>query len=116
MRPFVRGIFVGVGMGMLVAAVKGEEMRGLLAERAAELGGYLPENEQLNQYVKQMTDRVSQTTGNLKDYAQQAASKMKETGSALGDIAQRTTTDVKQTGQDTADTTKQQAQTIKQTS
>src|SRR6266478_1318348 len=103
MRPFVRGILVGIGIGLLVAPVKGEEMR-----------GYLPENEQLNQYVKQMTERVSQTTGNLKDYAQQAASKMKETGSTLGDIAQRTTTDVKQTGQDIADTTKQKAQSIKQ--
>jgi gas vesicle protein len=116
MRPFVRGIFVGIGIGLLIAPVKGEEMRRLLAERAAELRGYLPENEQLNQYVKQMTERVSQTTGNLKDYAQQAASKMKETGGTLGDLAQRATSDVKQTGQDIADTTKQKAQSIKQSS
>ena len=114
MRPFVRGIFVGIGIGLLVAPMKGEETRRLLAERAAELRGYLPENEQLNQYVKQMTERVSQTTGNLKDYAQQAASKMKETGGTLGDLAQRATSNVKQTGQDIADTTKQKAQSIKQ--
>ncbi|HKF37374.1 MAG TPA: YtxH domain-containing protein [Ktedonobacteraceae bacterium] len=114
MKSFVRGIFVGLGIGLLVAPMKGEEMRRLLAERAAELRGYLPENEQLNQYVKQVTDRVSQTSGNLKGYAQQAASKMKETGGTLGDLAQKTTSDVKQAAQDIADTTKQKAQSIKQ--
>ncbi len=116
MRPFVRGIFVGIGIGLLIAPVKGEEARRLLAERAAELRGYLAENEQLNQYVKQVTERVSQTTGNLKEYAQQAASKMKETGGTLGDLAQRATSDVKQTGQDLADTAKQTARSIKQSS
>jgi len=114
MKSFVRGIFVGLGIGLLVAPMKGEEMRRLLAERAALLRGYLPENEQLNQYVKQVTDRVSQTSGNLKGYAQQAASKMKETGGTLGDLAQKTTSDVKQAAQDIADTTKQKAQSIKQ--
>ena len=114
MNSFVRGIVVGIGIGLLIAPMKGDEMRRLLAERAAELRVYLPENEQLKQYVKQVTDRVSQTTGNLKDYAQQAASKMKETGGTLGDLAQKTTSDVKQTAQDIADTTKQKAQSIKQ--
>ena len=116
MRRFVRGVFVGIGIGLLIAPMKGEEMRRLLAERLAELREYLPENEQLNQYVKQVTDRVSETTGNLKDYAQQAASKMRETGGTLGDLAQKATSDVKQTGQDIADTTKQKAQSIKQNS
>jgi gas vesicle protein len=106
MKSFVRGVLVGVGVGLLVAPMKGEEMRRLLAERFAELRGYLPENEQLNQYVQQISDRVSQTSGNLKDYAQQAVSKVKDTGSSLGELAQRAATDVKQTGQDVADTTK----------
>jgi gas vesicle protein len=106
MKSFVRGVLVGVGVGLLVAPMKGEEMRRLLAERLAELRGYLPENEQLNQYMQQVSERVSQTGGNLKDYAQQAVSKVKDTGSSLGELAQKAATDVKQTSQDVADTTK----------
>ncbi len=39
MKSFVRGMLVGVGVGLLVAPMKGEEMRRLLAERFAELRG-----------------------------------------------------------------------------
>ena len=116
MRSFVRGLLVGIGVGLLVAPMKGEEMRRMLAERFAELRGYLPENEQLNQYVQQISDRVSQTGGNLKDYAQQAVSKVKDTGSSLGELAQKASTDVKQTGQDVADTTKQTVKSVRQSS
>jgi gas vesicle protein len=114
MNRFVRGMLVGIGIGLLVAPMKGEEMRRLLAERFAELRGYLPENEQLNQYAQQVSDRVSQTGSNLKGYVQQAASKVKETGNTLGDLAQKATSDVKQTGQDVAGTTKQTVQSAKQ--
>ena len=114
MKRFIRGVLVGVGIGLLIAPMRGEEMRRMLAERFSELRGYLPENEQLNQYAQQVSDRVSQTGSNLKDYAQQAVSKVKETGNTLGDLAQKATSDVKQTGQDVADTTKQTAQSVKQ--
>ena len=103
MKGFVRGILVGVGIGMLVAPMRGEDMRRMLSERINEFRGYLPENA--NEYVRQVSDRVSQTSSNLKDYAQQAVSKVRDTGSQLGDIAQKATTEVKQTGQDVADTT-----------
>ena len=114
MQRFIRGVLIGVGIGLLIAPMKGEEMRRLLAERFEELRGYLPENEQLNQYAQQVSDRVSQTRSNLKDYAQQAASKVKETGTTLGDLTQKATSDVKQAGQDVADTTKQTAKSVKQ--
>ncbi len=114
MKRFFRGMLVGVGIGLLIAPMKGEEMRRLLSERFAELRASLPENTQLNQYVQQISDRVSQTGSNLRDYAQQAASKVKETGSTLGDLAQKATSDVKRTGQDVADTTKQTAKSAKQ--
>ncbi len=114
MKGFVRGILVGVGIGLLVAPLKGEEMRRLLAERVAGLRGYLPQNEQLNQYVQQVSERVSQTGSNLRGYAQEAASKMKETGSALGDLAQKATFDVRQTSQDVADVTRQTIQSARQ--
>ena len=113
MNNFVKGVLVGVGIGLLVAPMRGEELRRLLGERINEWRGYLPENAQLNQYVQQVSDRVSQTGGELKDYAQ-AVKKVKETGGNLGDLAQQATSSVKQTGQDVADTTKQAAQSAKQ--
>ena len=132
MNSFVRGMLVGVGIGLLVAPMRGEEMRRLVGERLQELRGYLPENEQLNQYVQQVSERVSQASGNLSDLAQQATSKVKETGSQLGDLAQQATSKVRdtgsqlgnlgqqatstvrQTGQDVADTTKQTVKSAKQ--
>ena len=114
MNSFVRGILVGVGIGLVVAPMRGDEMRRLLSQRFEEMRGYLPENEQMNQYVQQVTDRVSQTSSDLKDYAQQAVSKVKETGGNLGDLAQQATTTVKQTGQDVAGTAKQAASSASQ--
>lgn len=113
MKNFVKGMLVGVGIGLLVAPMKGEEMRNLLSERFQEMRGYLPESDQLNQYVQQVSGRVSQTSSNLKDYAQQAATKMKDTGSGLGELAQKTASDVKQTGKDVAETTRQAAKSAK---
>src|SRR5438105_186128 len=132
MKSFLRGMLFGVGIGLLVAPMRGEEMRRLVGERLQELRGYLPENEQLNQYVQQVTDRVSQASNNLSDLAQQAASKVKDTGSQLGDLAQQAsskvretggqlgnlgqqaTTEVRQTAQDTTDTAKQAVKSAKQ--
>jgi gas vesicle protein len=132
MNSFVKGLLVGVGVGLLVAPMRGEEMRRRLGERLQEWRGYLPENEQLNQYVQQVSERVSQASGNLTDLAQQATSKVKDTGSQLGDLAQQATSKVKdtgshlgtlaqqagstvkQTGQDVADTTKQKVTAAKQ--
>ena len=132
MKSFLRGMLFGVGIGLLVAPMRGEEMRRLVGERLQELRGYLPENEQLNQYVQQVSDRVSQASGNLSDLAQQASSKVKETGSQLGGMAQQAsskvketgsqlgslgkqaTTEVRQTAQDTTDTAKQAVRSAKQ--
>lgn len=114
MKGFTRGLLVGVGIGLLVAPMRGDQMRSLLSERFSELRGYLPENSQLNDYVQQVSTRVTQTGSNLKDYAQQAVSKVKDTGSSLGDLAQKASTDVKRTGQSVADTTRQTVKSAKQ--
>ena len=114
MKKFVTGLLLGLGIGLLVAPMRGEETRRQLAERFAEMRGYLPENEQFNEYVQQVTGRVSQTSSNLKDYAQQAVSKVKDTGSTLGELGQKAGTDVKQAGQDVVDTTKQTVKSVKQ--
>ena len=114
MGRFLNGILVGVGIGMLVAPMRGEEMRRLVRERLEELSGSLPENEQLRQAGQRVSSRVSQTGSNLKGYTQQAASKVKETGSSLGNLAQQSASEVKQTGQDIASTTKQTTRSVKQ--
>ena len=114
MKRFITGLFVGLGIGLLIAPMRGEETRRQLAERFAGMRGYLPENEQFNEYVSQVSNRVSQTGSNLKDYAQQAVSKVKDTGSTLGELSQKAGTDVKQAGQDVVDTTKQTVKTVKE--
>src|SRR2546421_10045505 len=112
MNSFVKGVLVGIGIGLVVAPMRGDEMRRLLSERFQEMRSYLPEDA--NQYVQQVTNRVSQTSSDLKGYAQQAASRVKETSSSLGNLAQQATSTVKQTSQDVADTTKQAASSAKQ--
>jgi methyl-accepting chemotaxis protein len=77
-----------------------------LGERFTDLRTALPENSQINLYVRQVSDRVSQTGENLRDYAQQAVSTVKDTGNTLGDLAQRSAQEVKQAGQDVAGQTK----------
>jgi gas vesicle protein len=114
MGRFLNGVLVGVGIGLLVAPMKGEEMRHLVRERYEELRSGLPDNEQLKQAGQQIAAGVSQTASQLKDYTQQAVSKAKDTGSSLGDLAQQATREVKQTGQDVASTTKKTAQSMKQ--
>jgi len=106
MNNFLKGVLLGLGVGLLVAPMRGEEMRRQLGERASNLRGYLPENEQLDIYKQQVTDRVSQTASNLKDYAQQAASTVKSTANNLSGIAQNAASDVKSAGSDVANTTK----------
>lgn len=116
MKGFVKGVLVGVGVGLLVAPMTGEEMRRRLGERIVTMRNYLPEdaNVQLNQYTQQVSERVAQTGSNLKDYAQQAATKVKETGSTLGNLAQKATADVKQTAQEAVDTAKQKVVAARQ--
>lgn len=107
MNNFMKGLLVGVGIGMLVAPMRGEELRKLLGERVNEVRGYLSENEQFDAYKQQIGDRVSRTTETLKDYAQQAASTVKSTASNLSDIAQTAASSVKSSGKDFVDTAKE---------
>lgn len=106
MNNFLKGILVGVGVGLLVAPMKGDEMRKVVNQRIGELRGYIPENEQLDVYKSQISDRVNQTAGALKDYAQQAATTVKSSASTLSNIAQDAGSTVKNSNQDIADTTK----------
>lgn len=114
MKGFIAGLVLGLGIGLLAAPMRGEETRRQLADRFAEMRGYIPENEQFNEYVQQVSGHVSQASSNLKDYAQQAVSSVKDTGSTLGDLSQKATSDVKQASQNVVDTTKQSVKSVKQ--
>lgn len=114
MANFVRNVLIGVGIGLLVAPMRGEEMRRMLAARFQQAQNLLPENSQLKQYSQQVSDRVSQGAQDLKTYAQQAANEVKNSASNLGIIANKATDTVKQAGQDVADTTKQTVNTTQQ--
>lgn len=106
MGRFLNGVLIGVGIGLLIAPMRGEEMQRLLRERYQELLGNLPEREQLMQVGQQFASNLSQTASNLKDVAQQAASRVQETGNSLSDVAQQSAQKAKKTGQNTINTTR----------
>jgi len=117
MNRFVKGMLLGIGIGLLVAPMRGEEMRRKIGERLQQCRGYLPEQEQMDLYKRQITDRVSQTTDSLKGYAQQAASTVKtsakSTASNLSEIAQNAASNIRQTGKDVAGTTRETVNSAK---
>ena len=114
MRTFMKGILVGVGIGLLVAPMKGEEMRRLLSERFTEWRNSLPPDSPVNKYVQEISERATYTKEHWRDYAQQAASKAKDTGTTLSHKAQQSMQDVaskaKQTSQDVAHKARQTSQ------
>ncbi|HEY4389627.1 MAG TPA: YtxH domain-containing protein [Ktedonobacteraceae bacterium] len=113
MNRFFKGVLFGMGIGLLIAPMRGEEMRRLVAQRAREFRGYLPENEQLSRYSSQVGDRVSHTADALKDYAQQTASNVKQGSQKFGQQNRDTATTIQQDSQDIIDSTKETARTAK---
>jgi gas vesicle protein len=106
MNNFLRGMLLGIGIGLLVAPMRDEETRRMLKGRAGELRGYLPESEQIDTYRHRVTERVSHTADNLKGYAQQAASTVKHTASTLRGKTKEAAYEVKEAGEDVHDMTK----------
>ena len=103
MGSFSNGMLVGLGISLLIAPMKGEEMRRLLAERFRYVRGIPPENEQLQQSVKQMEERVqsvqemanrtAQMQSTTQDYAQQTAQSANTVQRNLSEVAQQAGTD-----------------------
>jgi len=129
MKNFTKGLLVGVGVGLLMAPLSGQETRRLLAVRIREWRDSLPEDSRISQYADQIADYVAVTKENWRDYTQQAVSKAKDTGSTLGnkamtrgqDMAQKarqTSADMaqkaRQSGQDMAQRAKQTGQDMAQ--
>ena len=114
MNNFTKGILLGVGVGLLVAPLSGQETRRLLAERVQEWRNSLPEDSRINQYADQVSDRVTSTKENWRGYAQQVVSKAKDTGSSLSNKAvqsgQEMASKAKQTSMEMANKAKQSSQ------
>lgn len=100
MKSFTKGMLLGIGVGLLIAPMKGREMRQMLAERFTEWRNSLPADSPINQYASRVSRRVASTRENWRVYARQAVSRAMDTGATLGNKA-------RQTGQDLASRAKQ---------
>ena len=107
MGRFLNGIIVGVGVGLLIAPMRGEEMQRLVRQRYEQLLSNLPEKEQLRQASQQVAAGLSQSASVVKDATQQAATRVQGTASSLSDLAQQSAQKVKQTGQGALSATRQ---------
>jgi cell division septum initiation protein DivIVA len=116
MGSFRNGVLVGLGISLLIAPMKGEEMRRLVAERIQYLRGIPPENAELKQSVQRMTERVEEVQqmadraarmGTVaQDYAQQTAVSASSVQTDLSQVAEQAGTNVPATGQGDADPTR----------
>ena len=84
MKGLVTGIFLGVGIGFLLAPMRGEEMRHLVRERWQELRG----NELVKQVLPTIPGDSSQTRDGLSHLAQFALNSMKANDATLTGLAQ----------------------------
>lgn len=107
MGRFIRGFVIGSILGLLLAPMRGREMRQLLSERVQELLGFLPDSMPVKQSAQQVVDQASQVTSNVKNNVQQAMPQFKDTANQLSDAVQQTTSKIQQTGKDTADAVQQ---------
>src|SRR5206468_6353368 len=115
MSGFTNGLWLGLGVSLLFAPMKGQEMRRLLAERFRYVRGIPPENVELKQQVQQMGQRVQEVQqlanraaemgSTVQDYAQQTASSVSSVQNDLKNVAQQANTDVPSTRPGAATTT-----------
>ncbi len=73
MNKFLTGTLIGVGIGMLLAPMPGQEMRQMLSERLQGLGGQLGNNNQLNQIVQRAKGPGSPVERGLKNLGNRAS-------------------------------------------
>ena len=104
MGHFRQGVMVGLGISLLVAPMKGEEMQRLLMERFRYLRGIPPENEQIRQSLQEVAERVqtahetaeraAQMGNEMENYVQQTASTVDEVEGELEQLAEQARVDV----------------------
>lgn len=84
MKSFTRGVLLGIGVGLLIAPMKGQEMRHLLAERITEWRNALPADSPVTQYAGRVCASVASVKENWRVYARRVLEQAKDTGAALG--------------------------------
>jgi gas vesicle protein len=107
MGRFIRGLLIGSILGLVLAPMRGRELRQLLSERVQGLLGYLPDSSSVKQSAQQIVDQASQVASNVKSNVQQAMPQFKNVKDQLSDTVQQTTSKIRQTGKDTADAVQQ---------
>jgi gas vesicle protein len=116
MNNFAKGLLVGVGVGLLIAPLSGQETRRLLAERAREWRNSLPEDSRFNRCAAQISDRVTSAKENWRTYTRQAISSARDTGSTFGNKALQSSQGMamraRQTGMEMASRAKQSGQDV----
>lgn len=83
MKGLVAGIFLGVGIGLLLASQNGQKTRRFLNERWQELR----ENDAVKQYLPVLSIDLSQARSSLNSLAQAVFSRVKVNDSTLNGIA-----------------------------
>jgi cell division septum initiation protein DivIVA len=89
MGSFSKGLCVGLGLSLLFAPMKGDEMRHLVGQRIRYLRGIPPENPELKQSVAQMGARLQEVQTRAEQARQMSAtaqSAVLETASSAGEI------------------------------
>jgi gas vesicle protein len=115
MGSFTNGVLVGLGISLLFAPMKGEEMRRMLAERIRYARSTGPESPQLKQSAPQMSEpvQVGQGQANLaapmrtaaQEYGQQIPTSANAVQGDLSSLGQQTTTNPPLTRQGNTDPT-----------
>jgi predicted flap endonuclease-1-like 5' DNA nuclease len=104
MKKFVRGFLLGVGLGLLFAPLRGQDMRRLASERFQKLRGGLPENVQSNLDTEQNSGQAAHTSEAVKDDAEQATGQMKKIAGRPGGAARQMGSHGKQMGKGAVET------------
>ena len=84
MGKFINGVFIGVGIGLLIAPVPGAQMRQMLSERLQDLGITLSQNEQLNEIIQRAMGPELPVERGLKNFANQAINRKNAADTLVG--------------------------------
>ena len=72
MGKVLRSVLIGIGIGLLIAPMPGQELRQLLRSRMQQLLGSNPMNNGSNVYGQQMSTPTSKTESDLKRLGESA--------------------------------------------
>lgn len=109
MNPFLKGLFIGTAAGVLIAPMKGVELRRLVQHRLKGVGTSLSENEQLQQVSQQAVQSAHALTQSVANISR--ANTTGETASPVETIKQVAAT-VQQNAQQVAATVQQNTQQV----